>query len=185
VSGKVLTHYYRAGDSQRQIHWQASSKYRKLIAKEYQQEKDQQVIFLLDCGRRMRHQDQQRAHLDQALNAVLLLAYVAVRQGDAVGIMTLGSETRWLAPRIGQKRVNQLLATLYDLESSTLPADYLAAVSQLDKVQHRRALLILITNTRDQDQLKLIRATKQLKHRHLVILADLSSTKQHSAPSPT
>lgn len=164
---------YRAGDSQRQIHWQASAKYRKLIAKEYQDEKDQQIIFLLDCGRRMRHQDQQRAHLDQALNAVLLLAYVAARQGDAVGIMTLGGDNRWLAPRKGQKRVNQLLTTLYDLESTSLPADYLAATTQLDKVQHRRALVVLITNTRNEDHQQLMRALKQLQRRHLVVLADL------------
>ncbi len=164
---------YRAGDSQRQIHWQASAKYRKLIAKEYQDEKDQQVIFLLDCGRRMRHQDQQRAHLDQALNAVLLLAYVAVRQGDAVGIMTLGGDNRWLAPRKGQKRVNHLLTTLYDLEPTSLPADYLAAAIQLDKVQQRRALVVLITNTRSEDHQQLTRAAKQLQRRHLVILADL------------
>jgi uncharacterized protein (DUF58 family) len=164
---------YRAGDSQRQIHWQASAKYRKLIAKEYQDEKDQQVIFLLDCGRRMRHQDLQRVHLDQALNAVLLLAYVAVRQGDAVGMMTLGGDNRWLAPRKGQKRVNHLLTTLYDLESTSLPADYLAAVTQLDKVQQRRALVVLITNTRNEDHQQLMRAVKQLQRRHLVVLADL------------
>jgi uncharacterized protein (DUF58 family) len=164
---------YRAGDSQRQIHWQASAKYRKLITKEYQDEKDQQVIFLLDCGQRMRHQDQQRAHLDQALNAVLLLAYVAVRQGDAVGMMTLGEDNRWLAPRKGQKRVNHLLTTLYDLESTSLPADYLAAAIQLDKVQQRRALVVLITNTRNEDHQQLMRTVKQLQRRHLVVLADL------------
>ncbi len=164
---------YRQGDSQRQIHWQASAKYRKLIAKEYQDEKDQQVIFLLDCGRRMRHQDQNRAQLDQALNAVLLLAYVAVRQGDAVGMLTLGGDERWLAPRKGQKRVNHLLTTLYDLESSTLPADYLGAAIHLDKVQQRRALVVLITNTRNEDHQQLTQAIKQLQRRHLVVLADL------------
>ena len=47
----------------------------------------------------MRHADQDRGHLDEALNALLLLAYVAVRQGDAVGLMTFGGPKRWFAPR--------------------------------------------------------------------------------------
>ena len=164
---------YRQGDSQRQIHWQASARQRKLISKDYQDEKDQQVIFLLDTGRRMRHRDDGRAHLDQALNAVLLLSYVAVRQGDAVGIMTIGGDSRWIAPRKGQDTVNRLLESLYNLESSIEPADYLSAASKLSSLQRRRALIILITNTRNEDDRDLFAATSQLRHHHLVVLADL------------
>ncbi len=164
---------FHESDSQRQIHWQASAKYQKLIAKDYQDEKDQQVILLLDCGRRMRHQDRNRAQLDEALNAALLLAYVAVRQGDAVGMLTMGGDNRWLAPRKGQKRVNHLLNTLYDLEATPHPADYMTAAMHLNTVQNRRALVIVVTNTRNQDHQQLAQAIKQLQRSHLVVLADL------------
>lgn len=164
---------YRQGDSQRQIHWQASARLRKLISKEYQDEKNQQIIFLLDCGRRMRHQDQNRAHLDQALNAILLLSYVAVHQGDSVGVMTLGGKTRWIPPRSGQGTVKRLLESLYDLQSTTMPADYLDAVNRLDSLQRRRALIVAITNTRNEDHSDLLAAISQLRKRHLVVLADL------------
>jgi uncharacterized protein (DUF58 family) len=164
---------FRQGDSQRQIHWQASARQRKLISRDYQDEKDQQVIFLLDTGRRMRHRDDSRAHLDQALNAVLLLSYVAVRQGDAVGVMTIGGDRRWIPPRKGQDTVNRLLESLYNLESSIQPADYLAAAGRLASLQSRRALVILITNTRNEDDRDLFAATRQLRHHHLVVLADL------------
>ena len=164
---------FRQGDSQRQIHWQASARQRKLISRDYHDEKDQQVIFVLDTGRRMRHRDEGRAHLDQALNAVLLLSYVAVRQGDAVGILTIGGEKRWIPPRKGQDTVNRLLESLYNLESSVDPADYLAAAGTLASLQNRRALVILITNTRNEDDRDLFAATNQLRHRHLVVLADL------------
>ena len=164
---------YRQGDSQRQIHWQASARQRKLISKEYHDEMDQQVIFLLDTGRRMRHQDDGRAHLDQALNALLLLTYVAVRQGDAVGVMTLGGNDRWIPPRKGQDTVNRLLESLYNLESSIEPADYLQAVSRFTSLQRRRALVILVTNTRNEDHQDLFAAARQLRRHHLVVLADL------------
>lgn len=164
---------FRQGDSQRQIHWQASARQRKLISKEYHDEKDQQVLFLLDVGRRMRHKDDGRAHLDQALNAVLLLSYVAVRQGDAVGIMTLGGDNRWIPPRKGQDTVNRLLESLYNLESTIEPADYLQAVNQFTALQRRRALVIMITNTRNEDHQDLFAAARVLRRHHLVVMADL------------
>jgi len=164
---------YRAGDALRQIDWKATSRTQKLISKEYQDERDQQVLFLLDRGRRMRHEEGGRAHLDQALNAMLLLAYVAARQGDAVGFMAFGGERRWYPPRKQGDVVRELLGQIYDLQSTSEAADYLMAAKELIPRQRRRALVILLTNTRDEDQEELRQAVKLLAARHLLVLADL------------
>ena len=47
---------FRDGDTLRQIDWKATARKRTPIAREYQDERDQQILFLLDCGRRMRSQ---------------------------------------------------------------------------------------------------------------------------------
>ena len=50
-------------------------------------------------------------HFDQVLNAVMLLAYVALRQGDAVGALTFGTppgQARSFAPRKGARALNAL-----------------------------------------------------------------------------
>jgi uncharacterized protein (DUF58 family) len=164
---------YRLGDSLRQIDWKATSRYRKLISREYQDERDQQILFMVDCGRRMRHADAGRVHLDEALNAVLLLSYVSLRQGDSVGFMTFSGVNRWFAPRKGQHVVNGLLNATYDLQSTTEAADYRAAASELLTRQRRRAMVVLITNTRDEDHSDLEVAVKLLRTRHLVLVADL------------
>jgi uncharacterized protein (DUF58 family) len=169
---------YRSGDSFRQIEWNATSKYLKLISKEYQDERDQQVVFLLDCGRRMRHaEDQQsgskQSHLDQALNAMLLLTYVASKQDDAVGFMTFGGYDKWYPPKKGGETIRQILNQVYDIQSSVSAADYLVTAEKLLAVQKRRALIILVTNTRNEDHEDLTRAVQMLKKRHLTILADL------------
>lgn len=83
---------YRQGDTQRQIDWKATAKRRKLISRQYQDEKNQQIILVVDCGRRMRARDGEIAHFDHVLNAVLLLSWVALGQGDAVGLMTMSGE---------------------------------------------------------------------------------------------
>lgn len=164
---------YRVGDSMRQIDWKATSRYRKPISREYQDERDQQILFMVDCGRRMHHVDAGHVHLDEALNAVLLLSYVSLRQGDSVGFMTFGGMRRWFAPRKGQHVVNALLNATYDLQSTTEAADYRAAASELLSRQRRRALVIIITNTRDEDHADLEAAVKLLRRKHLVLIADL------------
>jgi len=165
---------FREGDSLRQIDWKATARHRAPIAREYEDERDQQIIFMLDCGRRMRSQDGELSHFDHALNACLLLSYTALRQGDAVGLSTFASEQpRYLAPVKGTGQLNVLLNTVYDLDSSQHPADYQAAVTQLLARQKRRALVVLVTNLRDEDDEELLIAVKRLGQRHRVLVASL------------
>ncbi|KSR40295.1 hypothetical protein APB53_19050 [Pseudomonas aeruginosa] len=144
------------------------------IAREYQDERDQQILFLLDCGRRMRSQDGDLSHFDHALNASLLLAYVALRQGDAVGAMTFaGDDRRHLPPGKGSAQLGALLNTVYDLQTSQRPADFPEAVQAVLSRQRRRALVILVTNLRDEDDEELLGAVKRLGRQHRVLVASL------------
>jgi uncharacterized protein (DUF58 family) len=165
---------FREGDSLRQIDWKATARQRTPIAREYQDERDQQIIFLLDCGRRMRSQDGELAHFDHALNACLLLSYVALRQGDAVGLSTFASDSpRYLAPSKGTSQLNTLLNTVYDLSSSQRSGDYQAAATQLLARQKRRALVVLVTNLREEDDDELLPAVTRLSRQHQVLIASL------------
>lgn len=176
---------FREGDSLRQIDWKATARQRTPIAREYQDERDQQIIFMLDCGRRMRSQDGELAHFDHALNACLLLSYIALRQGDAVGLSTFASDRpHYLAPVKGTEQLKVLLNTVYDLNSTQRPADYQAAASQLLARQKRRALVVLVTNLRDEDDEELLGAVKRIGKQHRVLVAslheDLLDTLRHA-----
>ncbi|KAA5679240.1 DUF58 domain-containing protein [Pseudomonas aeruginosa] len=165
---------FRDGDTLRQIDWKATARKRTPIAREYQDERDQQILFLLDCGRRMRSQDGDLSHFDHALNASLLLAYVALRQGDAVGAMTFaGDDRRHLPPGKGSAQLGALLNTVYDLQTSQRPADFPEAVQAVLSRQRRRALVILVTNLRDEDDEELLGAVKRLSRQHRVLVASL------------
>ncbi|KQV19417.1 hypothetical protein ASC74_21670 [Pseudomonas sp. Root329] len=176
---------FREGDSLRQIDWKATARQRTPIAREYQDERDQQIIFMLDCGRRMRSQDGELAHFDHALNACLLLSYIALRQGDAVGLSTFACDRpHYLAPVKGTEQLKVLLNTVYDLDSTQRPADYQAAANQLLARQKRRALVVLVTNLRDEDDEELLTAVKRLSKQHRVLVAslreDLLDTLRHT-----
>jgi uncharacterized protein (DUF58 family) len=171
---------YRMGDSLRHMDWRATLKHAKPIMRQFQDERDQCVMLLVDCGRRMRADDRNGAvggtHFDHVLNAVMLLAYVALKHGDAVGAMTFGTpagEERSFAPRKGAPALNALMGELYGVQPTPTHTDYVTAAEDLLRRQRRRALVIVITNFRDEDSTELGQALRLLRSRHLVLLASL------------
>jgi uncharacterized protein (DUF58 family) len=171
---------YRTGDSVRHIDWRATLRLGKPIVREFQDERDQCVLLLVDCGRRLRADDRTGAvgttHFDHVLNAIMLLTYVALRQGDAVGAMTFGTppgEERSFAPRKGAHALNAMMSELYGIQPTPTHSDYLAAAQELLRTQRKRALVIVITNFRDEDSTELSHALRLLRSRHLVLLASL------------
>jgi uncharacterized protein (DUF58 family) len=171
---------YRHGDSVRHIDWKATLRHDKPIVREFQDERDQRVMLLIDCGRRMRADDRVgavgTAHFDQVLNAVMLLAYVALGQGDAVGALTFGTPRdaeRLFEPRKGAHALGALMAELYGVQPTPSHSDYVAAAQNLLRRQSKRALVIVITNFRDEDGSELGLAIKLLRSRHLVLLASV------------
>jgi len=165
---------YRQEDPPRSIDWKATARLGRLIAREYQDERDQQIVFLIDCSSRMRAKDGDLSHFDHTLNALLLLAYVALHQGDAVGFSTFGNDApRHLPPRKSIATVNRLLNAVYDLQPSLHSPDYLLAAEQLMKRLSKRSFIVLVSNLRDEDDDTLGPAMALLGRRHAVTVASL------------
>jgi uncharacterized protein (DUF58 family) len=171
---------YRVGDAVRHIDWKATLRFGKPIIREFQDERDQCVMLLIDSGRRMRADEGQDdiggAFFDHVLNAVMLLAYVALRQGDEVGAMTFGAPSgaeRSVAPRKGVGALNFLMGKLYDVQPTPTHTDYVAAATNLLTRHRKRALVVIVTNFRDEDSSELGHALRLLRTRHLVLVASL------------
>jgi uncharacterized protein (DUF58 family) len=168
---------YRQGDSQRAIDWKATSRTTRLISREYEDEKDQRVLLVVDCGRRMASKDDSTedalSHFDHVLNSALLLAHVAARQGDAVGMMTMAGISRYVEPRKSVAAVNAILNQAYDIEPTLAVPDYHQAARDVMRNVRRRALVIVLTNLRDEDDETLLPALRLMRTRHLVVLASL------------
>ncbi|MEM6732598.1 MAG: DUF58 domain-containing protein, partial [Myxococcota bacterium] len=176
---------YQPGDPLRQIDWRATSRVRRVIARDYQDERDQQILFLVDAGRRMHSRDGTLSHLDHALNAVLLLGHVALSQGDAVGLMSFGSEDRWLAPSKGQQHLNAMLNAVFDLQTDPVPGDVEGAVRRVLAKLRKRTLLIVVTNLRDETDHELLSGLSFAGRKHLVLLTSLRELAlKHALDAP-
>jgi uncharacterized protein (DUF58 family) len=171
---------YNVGDAVRHIDWKASQRFEKPIVRQFQNERDQCVLLLIDAGRRMRADEGNdgigASHFDQVLNATMLLTYVALKHGDAVGALTFGTppgEERWFAPRKGAVTLNAIMNQLYDVQPTPTHSDYLTAAKELLRRHRKRSLVIVITNFRDEDSVELGQALRLLCSRHLVMTASL------------
>lgn len=177
---------YRLGDAVRHIDWKASLRRQRPVVREYQDERDQRVLFLLDRGRRMRAAEpgapgrHPGSHFDQALDALLLLAWVALKAGDEIAVLTYGAEAgepeRRFGPAKGIGALDSLVAALHDLQPGLGHADVATAAAEAMRRQHKRALVVILTNFRGEDLDELQPAIALLRTRHLVLLASLRET---------
>jgi uncharacterized protein (DUF58 family) len=160
---------YGRDDEYRNIDWKATARRGRLIVREYQQERNQTVVCLLDCGRLMTAESAGLAQLDHALNAVLMLAHVAGRAGDQLGLMAFDARVRTYLPPAGGRRAAQRVAhAMYDVHANLVETDFEGAFAELSKRLRKRALVVLFTQVIDDVSAQaVLRQVRSLRPRHL------------------
>ena len=172
---------YQDGDAISQVDWKATSRFSRLITREYQEERDQTILLIPDCSIRTRVIDGELPLLDHLLNAAILLSYIAVGQGDKVGVMSFGGEPRYLAPVKGGQAMSRILDHLYNYQPTRDYGDYAELVSRIMRTQTKRCLIVVLTNLRTEDQFGSLGALQLLTKQHLVLLASVRETAVDSA----
>ena len=155
---------FRYGDEIRQVDWKATSRQRKLISREYNVERNQNIVLMVDCGRFMRNETGGISYLDRALNAAIMLSYIALGQGDNVSLMAFSNKVeRFIRPVRGTPGIQSILHSTYDIEAADQVSDYSMALEHLSIVQRKRALVIMITFITDEMQLDVIKQSLSVK----------------------
>ena len=129
---------YLPDDDFRRINWKATARRNRPVTTEYQTERSQNVVAVLDIGRMMQSPVDQIAKLDYVVNAVLFLAYVATAKGDKVGLMTFAdSVSQFVSPHHGRGQFYRLLEMLYGVKAQPVEPDYRQALSTLARKQRK------------------------------------------------
>jgi uncharacterized protein (DUF58 family) len=138
-------------DNYRHIDWRSTARRRKLTVKDFQSNQSQRLIFLLDCGRMMTNLAGGLSLLDHSLNAMLMLSYVALSRGDAVGAICFSDEIHsFVPPAAGSRQMNRLLHAAFDRFPRLVESRYDQAFLYLANHCRKRTLVILITNLIDE-----------------------------------
>jgi uncharacterized protein (DUF58 family) len=142
---------YTPDDNYRFIDWRATARRSKLTVKDFQTNQSQRIIFLLDCGRMMTNEAAGISMLDHSLNAMLMLSFVALSQGDSVGFISFSDTVHdFVPPKSGKKQMNQILHGVYDRFPTLVESRYDQAFRYLSTHCRKRSLVVLITNVIDE-----------------------------------
>jgi uncharacterized protein (DUF58 family) len=159
----------------RTIDWKATARHRKVLCREHRAERDRQVVLAIDTGHRMREPLGRLPRLDHAIHAGLLLAYVALRTGDRVGLHAFDERPRaWLAPVSGVEGFAAVQSACAGLEYSTAETNFTWGLLDLLTKLRRRSLVVVLTDFADVVTAQLLLDNVQrLVRRHVVVFAAL------------
>lgn len=174
------------GDDIRHIHWKATARTGKPIVRTFHDERDRQIVFLLDCSRQMDIVSGSRTHLDHAMTAMLLLTYTAIKHEDSVGVMTYNShEDRFLPPHSGIAQIGKIINTIYDIEPTTAAADLENAIERIIQQQKRRAWIIILTHLDCDNDQAMINQLIRLSRHHPILFVNLRQTSAEDIANTT
>lgn len=173
-------------DEHRAIDWKATARRQRLTVREYQLESNQNIVFMLDAGRMMTGIEAGLSRFDHALNASLMLAHVASRAGDRVGMLGFDREVRvFVSPASGPSAKLRLIQASYDLHAELVEPDYERAFSYLSARVRSRALVILFSHVIDATSGEtLVRRVRSLRGTHLPLVVLFRDTDIEALAEP-
>jgi uncharacterized protein (DUF58 family) len=141
---------YLPDDEFRKIDWKATARKGDMVVKEYEVERSQPLVLFIDCGRQMIGRIDEHTRLDYAINAALMLAYVAVLKGDQVGLIAFAAKVQhYIAPARGMAQLNRIIEALYDIQPSEVESDYAGAFRKFLATWRKRSLIALFSDVVD------------------------------------
>ena len=163
------------GEETRTIDWKATARRGKLMARQYEAERRQHVIIVLDAGRLLTAEIDGRARLEPAIDAALELAHAAVARDDNVGLLVFADEVlSFVPPGRGRRSLRAVLDALAGVEGRLVEPDYPAAFAWLAARVRKRALTVLFTDVIDRTASDaLVAQAGTLRPRHLPLAVAL------------
>jgi uncharacterized protein (DUF58 family) len=162
---------YEPGMDYRLIDWKRSARHRKILCKEFRQERNHHIVIGFDTGRLMTELTDGVTKLDQAIRAGLLLAWVSLYNGDFLGGCGFDARFRnFIKPGKGMPYFARFQHFAAELAYRTEETNFTLGLAELNTRITRRTLIVIFTEFADQIQAELlIESLGWMTRRHAVI----------------
>jgi uncharacterized protein (DUF58 family) len=181
---------YLLDDEFRHINWKATARRGQPLVNQYEAERSQNLVILLDAGRSMAaladppvddgddvvSTAAPLTKLDRALNTALLLAHVASQRGDRVALLAYADDIRaFIPPQRGRRALLSTIHTLYNLAAEPVEPDHGRAFGFLAQRNLRRSLVVLFTDLADRESSSVLAAhVLRAARQHMVVCVTLA-----------
>jgi uncharacterized protein (DUF58 family) len=155
---------YSQGDDIRHIDWKAYAKFDRYFIKEYREATNLKAYIAMDSSSSMGYASDGWSKFDYGSTLAASLAYLMLKQQDAVGLITFSNRIEKMIPP--KATHDHLFAILKELEDRRPEGETSAAsvLQELAASLKRRGLIILISDLLDKHE-EVVRGLKQLRSR--------------------
>lgn len=163
------------GDDTRHIDWKATARRNKYITRQFEEERRQQVLLVLDAGRLLTEAIGGESRMEFIVRAALGLAFAANYHDDNVGVMVFSDEVHhYVSPQRGRRGLKQVLEVLAVVQPKLVEPDYPAAFRYLAVRNRKRALTVFFTDVIDRLASEaMVANVASLRPRHLPLVVTL------------
>ena len=156
---------YVAGDELKHLDWKAYARQDRYVVKQFEDETNLRVFLLVDASNSMNYGAPSK--LDFGATVAASLAYVMLRQGDAVGLQVFGQALGEYVPPRG--RPDHFWSMVRALEAAPVGGEtrIASALEHISEVAGRRAAIYLFSDMLDFDPrtVGLLRELRRRRHR--------------------
>jgi uncharacterized protein (DUF58 family) len=170
---------YMEGDDPRKIHWKASARLDYPIVQEFQPEKNQIVMILLDAGRLMGAVSEGKNKLDHALEAAIRLVQAVLTGGDQAGILVFSDQViSFIPPKRTPDQLQIIMERTLPLQPTLVEPRYDQAFLWFQAHVRRRSLAVIFTDLLDESASEnLLSAVTLLRPRHLPLCVTIRESE--------
>lgn len=167
---------FEPGMDKRRIDWKASARHAHLYAKEYEAERNNQIVFAFDCGAAMSEPVAGLPRIDRAVSAALATAYVALKGGDRTALFGFAARPELFTPFVTDPRDFQRLhRAAAALDYHAQEPNFTLALASLSSRLQRRSLVVVFSDFTDPTSAELmVESISRLTNRHLVLFVTMA-----------
>jgi uncharacterized protein (DUF58 family) len=164
---------YEFGDEIRSIDWNVSARFGRPFVKVFHEERELTVMLLLDLSGSHRFGTRVKFKRELMAEAAGMLAFLAIRTNDKVGALLFGSQTeKFIPPRKGAGHVWRLIKEIFTFEPASLTTDIASALTYLNRVVRRHAIVFLLSDCLDSGFERALRLTARKHDLNVLVLSD-------------
>ena len=167
---------YNVQDDIRWVDWKATSRMTRPISRNYETERHQQVVIMLDASRMMTTYCGHRTKFDAVLEAAVLTTQAVLDQQDHVGLLVFSDRIEtYIHPAGHARQAGRVMTELYARFPRLTDANYEAAVTLVSSKVRRRSLILLFTDlTMPEPSSRMMAYLSRLKPVHLPLVVTIS-----------
>lgn len=160
---------YQIGDDIRTIDWNVSARFGHPFVKVFHEERELTVMLLLDLSGSHLFGTRKKFKRELMAEVAGMLAFLAIRTNDKVGAILFSSQVeKYIPPKKGASHVWRLIKEIFTFEPVNMRTSIGDALTYLNRVVKRHAIVFLISDCVDADFERPLRLTAK-KHDLTVI----------------